>query len=151
MHDLQSDSKQPNRGHFPIWRPDVGRLQGRYRQVMLVITLLQHSLYIYRCSRDLDTFSKLHFEECYNVDPDVNRGELSVVIPKEARERGFVAEGKPLKVGIEFSFENPVGGIHFVVPNCNENNDSKKGQAVVKTMAERAAHMFTCSHENSSR
>ena len=47
--------------------------------------------------RDLETYAKTHFEECVGVDPDLNRGEMCVVIPKEAKERGFIAEGK-LKV-----------------------------------------------------
>ena len=70
----------------------------------------------------------------------------------------MIAEGKPLRVGIEFSLENPDGGIHFVVPESEPDPPagSKKpapSSAPVKerSMAERAAHMFTCSHENSSR
>ena len=57
-----------------------------------------------------------------------------------------------IKVSIEFSMENPEGGIHFVIPNVDtESSSSKKPAAREKTMAERAAHMFTSSHENSSR
>ena len=33
--------------------------------------------------RDLDTYAKTHFEERSGVDPDLNRGELSVVIPSK--------------------------------------------------------------------
>ena len=29
---------------------------------------------------------------------------------------GYLASGKLLKVGVEFSLEDPQGGIHFVVP-----------------------------------
>ena len=49
--------------------------------------------------------------------------------------------------------ENPEGGIHFVVPKSDpEPSSSKKPMpSREKTMAERAAHMFTSSHENSSR
>ena len=107
--------------------------------------------------RDLDTYAKTHFEECSGVDPDLNRGELSVVIPKEAKERGFIKEGKPLKVGIEFSLESPHGGIHFVLPEKeSESEKNKKPQPTgtqikEKTMAEKASHLFTASHENSSR
>lgn len=28
-----------------------------------------------------------------------------------------MAEGKPIKVAVEFSLEDPRGGIHFVVPD----------------------------------
>ena len=62
--------------------------------------------------RDLETFSKAHFEECTGVEPELNRGELCIVIPREAQ----VKANERLKVSIEFSMENPEGGIHFVVP-----------------------------------
>ena len=32
---------------------------------------------------------------------------------------GYLASGKLLKVGVEFSLEDPQGGIHFVVPEGN--------------------------------
>jgi hypothetical protein len=34
---------------------------------------------------------------------------------------GYLASGKLLKVGVEFSLEDPQGGIHFVVPEGNIN------------------------------
>ena len=34
----------------------------------------------------------------------------------EAHQMGYLASGKLLKVGVEFSLEDPQGGIHFVVP-----------------------------------
>jgi transcription initiation factor TFIID subunit 2 len=74
-------------------------------------------------------------------------------------------------VSIEFSLENPDGGIHFAVPSntttdqtdstnnsatsTNEMKNINKSVQVAaenpqKTMAEKAAHMFTCSFENSA-
>lgn len=44
-----------------------------------------------------------------------------------------------MKVTVEFSLEEPKGGIHFVVPE------------VEGTMAERGAHVFSYGYENSSR
>ena len=83
---------------------------------------------------------------------------MYIFITEEAKERGLISEGKPLKVGIEFSLENPDGGIHFVVPKTDPDpppSTSKKTPSVPKvkekSMSERAAHLFTCSHENSSR
>ncbi len=35
----------------------------------------------------------------------------------DAYQLGLVAEGKPIKVAVEFSLEDPRGGIHFVVPD----------------------------------
>jgi hypothetical protein len=37
----------------------------------------------------------------------------------EAHQMGYLASGKLLKVGVEFSLEDPQGGIHFVVPEGN--------------------------------
>ena len=50
------------------------------------------------------------------VDPDNNAGELVIQVPPDAV--GLVEEGRSLRIGIEFSLEQPEGGVHFVVPNC---------------------------------
>ncbi len=76
---------------------------------------------------------------------------------------------------MEFSLEEPQGGVHFVIPEnplanivgtasaaaagttSNDDpdkkdlkdEDNKKGAVV--SMADRAAHLFTCGHENMSR
>lgn len=73
----------------------------------------------------------------------------------------MIAEGKPLKVNIEFSLQSPQGGIHFVVPETDSDQDKSKKTGTStsstappvkeKTMAEKAAHFFTTSYENSSR
>lgn len=46
---------------------------------------------------------------------------------------------KVLKVYIEFSLDQPKGGLHFVVPD------------VEGSMAERAAHVFSFGYQNSTR
>ena len=46
---------------------------------------------------------------------------------------------KPFRICIEFSLEQPKGGIKFVVPDLDG------------TMLERGAHLFTYGYENSSR
>ena len=68
----------------------------------------------------------------------------------QAHAGGLVAEGKLVRVGVEFSLEDPQGGVHFVVPEGPPNekvNSNNQSQA----LADRAAHLFTCGHENSSR
>ena len=80
---------------------------------------------------DLDTYSEAHLTGCNLVDPDLNGGELNIRVPSEAYQQGLIAEGKPLRVSVEFSLEEPQGGVHFVMP---------EGEG---TLAERAAHMFT--------
>ncbi len=49
------------------------------------------------------------------------------------------AEMKVMKVYIEFSLDQPKGGLHFVVPD------------VEGSMAERAAHVFSFGNQNSTR
>lgn len=46
---------------------------------------------------------------------------------------------KVLKVYIEFSLDQPKGGLHFVVPDMEGS------------MAERGAHVFSCGYQNSTR
>jgi len=89
--------------------------------------------------RDLDTFGENHLSGCNLVDPDCNGGELNIKIPSEAFNQNMIAEGKPLKVRVEFSLEDPLGGVHFVVP---------EGEG---TLADRSAHLYTYAHENSAR
>lgn len=72
-----------------------------------------------------------------SVDPDHCTGEFVIMITPEADP--LVAAGKPLRIGLEFSLENPEGGIHFVIV---ENDDP---------MAVNASHMYTHGHENSTR
>lgn len=67
----------------------------------------------------------------------MNAGELIIVIPTEANH--LVGEGRGLRVSIEFSMEEPQGGVHFVVPEDTSQ------------MIELGAHMFTYGFENSSR
>ncbi|XP_063225105.1 transcription initiation factor TFIID subunit 2 [Bacillus rossius redtenbacheri] len=87
--------------------------------------------------RSLEAFSASHLSAALQTDPDHNAGELIVSVPSEAAH--LLGEGKGLRIGIEFSLEQPQGGVHFVIPDCEG------------TLAERGAHMFTYGHENSSR
>lgn len=89
--------------------------------------------------RSLDNFSKHHLEAARKVDPDVNSGEIVITIPSEAIH--LIGEGRGLRVGIEFSLENPSGGLHFVIPDDGAGS----------SMIEMGAHMYTYGHENSSR
>nr|CAG4635921.1 EOG090X00M6 [Eubosmina coregoni] len=88
-------------------------------------------------TRSLDAFSPAHQEAVGSTDPDANLGELVIKIPTEATH--LMTEGRPLRIGIEFSLEQPAGGLHFVVP---------QGEG---SLAERSAHMFTYGWENSAR
>lgn len=63
----------------------------------------------------MEYFSTQHLVAASKVDPDNSAGELVVTVPPEAGH--LIAEGTALRVGIEFSLEQPQGGLHFVVPN----------------------------------
>ena len=95
---------------------------------------------------------------CNLVDPDLNGGELNIKIPADAQSH--IAVGKPLTVSVEFSLEDPQGGIHFVVPegaanvikkDPEQNQNSSSATSQSQSLADRAAHLFTCGHENASR
>lgn len=71
----------------------------------------------------------MHLAAAQKVDPDNNAGELVVQIPPDAAH--LVAEGRGLRISIEFSLEQPQGGVHFVVPNC-EGTLAEVSQLVIK-------------------
>nr|XP_018909078.1 PREDICTED: transcription initiation factor TFIID subunit 2 isoform X1 [Bemisia tabaci] len=87
--------------------------------------------------RSLDFFSNAHQTAAFQIDPDHNAGELVISIPAEATN--LIQEGRSVRIGVEFSLEQPQGGIHFVIPDCEGS------------LAERGAHMYSMCHENSSR
>lgn len=72
--------------------------------------------YQFHYRRSLEFYSNMHLAAAQKVDPDSNAGELVVQIPPDAAH--LVAEGRGLRISIEFSLEQPQGGVHFVVPNC---------------------------------
>lgn len=88
-------------------------------------------------SRSLEDFSEYHLNAARSVDPDCGFGELIIIIPPE--EAHLIAEGRGLRVGIEFSMENPEGGLHFVIVESDD------------PLISSASHMYSYGHENSSR
>ncbi|KAJ4440026.1 Transcription initiation factor TFIID subunit 2, partial [Periplaneta americana] len=96
--------------------------------------------------RSLEVFSTSHLAAALQIDPDNNAGELVISIPPEASH--LVGEGRALRIGIEFSLEQPQGGVHFVIPNCE---GTLAEEALKSAVFQRGAHMFTYGHENSSR
>ncbi|CAH2285827.1 transcription initiation factor TFIID subunit 2 isoform X1 [Pelobates cultripes] len=87
--------------------------------------------------RNLNYFSNTYAAAVSAVDPDAGNGELCIKVPCELWKH--VDELKGLKVNIEFSLDQPKGGLHFVVPN------------VEGSMAERGAHVFSYGYQNSTR
>ena len=66
--------------------------------------------------RNLEFFNKCQSFGVTSVDPELGRGELIITVASEAQH--MIQEGRPLRVGVEFSIEKPQAGLHFVVPNC---------------------------------
>ncbi|RXN11693.1 transcription initiation factor TFIID subunit 2 [Labeo rohita] len=87
--------------------------------------------------RNLNYFSSAYTAAVSAVDPDAGNGELSIKVPSELWKQGD--EMKVMKVYIEFSLDQPKGGLHFVVPD------------VEGSMAERAAHVFSFGNQNCTR
>jgi transcription initiation factor TFIID subunit 2 len=83
----------------------------------------------------LDHFCTDHRNSVLESDSDAGGGELIVRLPPEASH--VLVEGRPFRLTIEYSLENPQGGLHFVVPK--------------DTTGIEKPHMFSIRHENSSR
>lgn len=62
----------------------------------------------------MEAFAHAHVNAASQIDPDKNGGELVVMIGEEAAS--LIAEGRSVRIGVEFSLEQPQGGIHFVIP-----------------------------------
>ena len=65
-------------------------------------------------SFSLETFGHKHHEAAVRSDIEYNYGELIIPVPPEAAF--LIAEGEALRIGIEFSLQEPKDGLHFVVP-----------------------------------
>uniref|UniRef100_A0A4W3IXD8 Transcription initiation factor TFIID subunit 2 n=1 Tax=Callorhinchus milii TaxID=7868 RepID=A0A4W3IXD8_CALMI len=87
--------------------------------------------------RNLNYFANAYTAAVSAVDPDTGNGELCIKVPSELWKH--VDEMKVLKVYIEFSLDQPKGGLHFVVPDMEGS------------MAERGAHAFSFGYENCTR
>lgn len=87
--------------------------------------------------RNLDYFQHCHFSAMSAVDPDNGNGEITVRLPPEMYLN--IAELRPFRLCIEFSLENPKGGLHFVLPD------------LPGPPHEKAAHVFTAGLNNCSR
>ncbi|CAD5112196.1 DgyrCDS1430 [Dimorphilus gyrociliatus] len=89
--------------------------------------------------RNLDNYKNAHANASHSVDSTLGNGEVTVQIPSDAYSAGMINEMMPFTVTIEFSLEEPRGGMRFVVSNIDG------------TLVERGAHLYTYGRENSSR
>lgn len=60
----------------------------------------------------LTAFSTCHLNAAQITDPDNNNGELVISLPIEITTN----EGSSIKISVEYSLEQPSGGVHFVIP-----------------------------------
>lgn len=65
----------------------------------------------------MEKFSQAHLTACQSVDPDNDSGELFITIPPNAIGTLVMPE-KFFDISVEYSIEEPVGGLHFVIPEC---------------------------------
>ena len=87
-------------------------------------------------SRNLDFFSSRHLAAATSVDSNHGyNGELTIHVPQDVVKQ--LHDQKPISVHIDFTLENPKGGVQFVVP--------------IGQPYDKAAHLFTFSHENNAR
>eukprot|EP00794_Sanderia_malayensis_P014061 gene14062-15527_t len=87
--------------------------------------------------RNLEYFCGSLHNLVSSTEPCEGGGELTVKLPKEAAP--LVAAGRFIRISIEFVLDRPKGGVKFVVPSGDGS------------LVQRNAHVFTCTHGNSSR
>ncbi|XP_077971287.1 transcription initiation factor TFIID subunit 2-like [Styela clava] len=89
-------------------------------------------------ARNLEFLKSCHCNAVNVVDPDTGyHGEVTIKLPAEVQK--LVKDQKALRISMDFTLENPNGGVQFVVPD------------VEGTTSEKAMHLFTYGHENSAR
>lgn len=66
--------------------------------------------------RSLEKFFTSHFTAAQSVDPDNDAGELIITLPQHIT--GSLIPDKSFDVSVEYSIEEPSGGLHFVIPEC---------------------------------
>ncbi|KAL5486751.1 hypothetical protein EMCRGX_G019270 [Ephydatia muelleri] len=91
--------------------------------------------------RNLDYFDLCHYDCIQSCDSDLQAtaGELVIKIPRDVLDNLAWSEGRYVKIFIEFSLEQPKGGVQFVVPPGTTPDIMQH------------AHVFTYGWENSSR
>lgn len=62
----------------------------------------------------LTAFSAAHLNAAQITEPDNNNGELVISLPAELT--ASVNDGTSIKISVEYSLEQPSGGVHFVIP-----------------------------------
>lgn len=62
----------------------------------------------------MSAFSTCHLNAAQITDPDNNNGELVISLPIEIVSS--INDGTSIKISVEYSLEQPSGGVHFVIP-----------------------------------
>lgn len=72
--------------------------------------------------RNLEYYRSCHSDAIWSCDSDAsNNGELIIKIPRNTYDLSMILDGNPLKIMIEFSLEQPKGGVQFV---CDTSKDT---------------------------
>lgn len=68
----------------------------------------------FRFRPTLTAFSAFHLNAAQITEPDNNNGELVISLPADVTTS--VSDGTSIKISVEYSLEQPSGGVHFVIP-----------------------------------
>lgn len=71
---------------------------------------------VFACRRSLEKFSAAHLIAVQSVDPDHDCGELMITLPPHVVGTVVVPD-KTFDISVEYSIEEPAGGLHFVIPD----------------------------------
>lgn len=87
--------------------------------------------------RSLEFFVACHQEAVRSCDNEcvATGGELIVKIPKDVYSTPGLNDWKPLQISIDFSLEQPKGGVQFVVPSGSD------------AMQQQHCHVFSCENQ----
>ncbi|KAL3320695.1 Transcription initiation factor TFIID subunit 2 [Cichlidogyrus casuarinus] len=94
------------------------------------------------CKRDtkfrtLDSYENRHAIIVAMTDADQGTGEITFKIP--SKYYGIISRQRPVKITVEFSLNQPKGGVYFI-NSCGDGSNQERG-----------AHMYTATSINSSR
>lgn len=136
MSYLQSDAERRDRSRIPIFRPDARHLPRKRARVsyskfyryavfskklhkrlynsLIILFYFIDDIHVRR--RSLEKFSAAHLVAVQSVDPDHDCGELMITLPQHVVGT-LVAPDKTFDISVEYSIEQPAGGLHFVIPD----------------------------------
>lgn len=72
--------------------------------------------------RSLKKFNTKHQDAVFSTETDFGNGEIIIQLPEEVQKE--ISDGSTFRVFIEYVIEQPQGGLHFVIPDSNDEKPS---------------------------